>query len=216
MRKIQTLGIAILAVLAFGAVAVSNASAAEWEAGGKGVTKVEPTNAHGAIVVHHEGGTFGNAEVECTGLFDGTVGPNGTDLIKLVLSLSGTSSENDLLKCTNVKSPCEGSPVVHYENLPWSTKLLVEGNLVFDDLEEGEAPNNKGMPAYDVLCKVLFAEVLLLCEELFKAHVDGNLANGALFLLEKANSLASKCSDGGTMWFTTGKVTIEVLGFNIK
>jgi hypothetical protein len=217
MRRIQTLSIATLAVLALGAVIVSSASAAEWEREGKGVTKVEYVTGHGAIIVHHEGGTFGNAEVECTGLFDGTAGPNGTDLVELVLALTGTSTENDLLKCVNISSPCEGrGPVVHFENLPWATKLLVEGNLVFDDVKEEEPPHNNGEPAYDILCKVLFAEVLLLCEGSFKAHWDGNLANGALFLFEKANTLTSNCDDGGKMWFTTAKITNELLGFNIK
>jgi hypothetical protein len=219
MRKIQILCMAILAVLALGAVVVSSASAAEWETGGKGVKEGEvPTaNSHGALVLHHEGGTFGNTEIECTGLFDGTVGPNGTDLIRLALSLSGSSTENDLIKCTNIKAPCEGGgPTVHVENLPWETQLLVVGTTVFDDFMEDKAPNNKGEPAYDVLCKVLLQEVLLLCSGLVKAKWDGNLTNGALFLWEKANTLSASCSDGGTAWITTGKVTNEVLGYGIK
>jgi hypothetical protein len=216
MKKIQITGIAILVMLAFSSVIVSSASAAEWEVEGKGVVQVVNVNSHGAIILVHEGGTFGDVEVECTGLLDGTVGPNGTGLIRLVLSLSGSSTENDLIKCTNIKAPCENTPTVHVENLPWLTKLLTVGTTIFTDFEEDESPFNKGIPALDVLCRVLLQEVFLLCLGLVRATFIGNLANGALLRWEKGNTLFAQCSDGGKEWIITGKITTELLGANIR
>jgi hypothetical protein len=207
MRKIQILG-AFVAVVAFNALAVSSASATLWlnPSTGKSVLTATAATAHGTVEFHHVVLTV-ETVFRCSVLFLGTVGgPNGTeDLINLFHSLSGTSSEDDLIICESVQN-CN-KPIQHVEKLPWSTGLLLLSNGITDDhfFSDGH-----GEPALEILCE---GGLKTLCESLINAEFDKNLANGALFLFTKAGTVTKGCSDGGETWITG---MIEVLGFNVS
>lgn len=201
MRKIQILG-AFIAVLAFSALAVGSASATLWLKSGASLTKAEATTSHGVIIFHHTGGIFGNALVECTGLFVGTVGPGAEDLITLAENLTG--SEKDLVKCVSLSGFC-GSPVLHPENLPWHTLLLLREGKTFDMVE---AESGGGEPAYEMLCSI----GKVLCRSAVESDFLGNDADGALFTWLPSLT-PTPCNDGGTGTLLGEALT---LGFTVS
>jgi hypothetical protein len=99
MKKLHVVLMALVAVFALSAVAVSSASAeitllAEWLANGNPITMTLATTSKGTLLLADSGTIFGEAIVKCTGgSLDGWVGPDGTDQINEVLNPSGKSIE---------------------------------------------------------------------------------------------------------------------------
>jgi hypothetical protein len=132
MRKIQILGIALVAMFAFSAIVASMASAettllAEWLVSGKAVTATTATSSTGTILLEDSKAQIG---VECGGEFQGTVGPDGEDTTNTVLGPGGGNAITlgNLLKCTSFKG-CESSTtdvLVSPEGLPWATLLQLD------------------------------------------------------------------------------------------
>jgi hypothetical protein len=132
MRKIQILGIALVAMFAFSAIVASMASAettllAEWLKSGAAITATTATTSTGTILLEDASANVG---VECGGEFVGTVGPDGEDSTTAVLAPGGGNAITlgNLLKCTAFKR-CESSTtdvLVAPEGLPWATLLQLD------------------------------------------------------------------------------------------
>jgi len=164
MKKFQLLGVALVAVFAFGVVLAAQASAAptfllaEWLANGtalaEGVEKI--TETVGTILLEDTKTLLGASGVVCSGIILGTVGFDGLDVISEVLNMAketiGGTLTATALSCTE-QTVCE-EPLVWPLHLPWSTLLeLMEvgGEIFFVDLiEEGET--KVGTPGWEVEC----------------------------------------------------------------
>ncbi len=134
MRKFYLLGVASVAVFAFGALAVESASAAptfllalwlvnkeellaELLVEGDGEVEMEDTKVP----------LIGNAGVLCSGISYGWVGPNSLGYVSEVLTLGGGSTNTTALaasglKCTDLLSCAEPSTV-------WAVNLGYEGEV---------------------------------------------------------------------------------------
>jgi hypothetical protein len=216
MRKIQILGAAFFAVLAFGAIVAASASATdEWLVGGNLVGLGEKVNAvvEGTWLLLALGfGGISETHLVCSGKLIGTVnGLNaqgiGTDLIELVEGLK--TGEQDLVKCEvlhNQLGICSGSlaATIHAEHLPWLTKLLLPSGTTrpLDDFSE----DGKGKPAFELECIEAFGGAFKeLCEGNVKTDeltnnatakdVEGKILNE---LSELCNTSSNKAHISGT------------------
>jgi hypothetical protein len=180
MKKIRLLMFAVFAVSALGAVLAASAFAettleAKWLVGATGVniTEALATETSGEILLEDtKAGPFGEkAAVLCSAILDGIVGPNGADLVELVLNLKneeivtlglallGTGAGSD---CVTVALCLEGtveSPIeVWPENLPWRSLLfLMEGAT-------GKILDTVFGAAYELLCLTVLGNAEDLCE----------------------------------------------------
>ena len=121
MRKIQLLGVAMLALFAFGAFTAVSASAAyllaEWLVGGAAVTTELLSEISGELLLEDTKGALGSpAMVLCSGILDGWVGPNSLGWISEILTLGGVAVSNTVLsgqalECT-AQTACETNTTV--------------------------------------------------------------------------------------------------------
>jgi hypothetical protein len=166
MRKIQLLGIALVAVCAFSALITTSAFALTFETA-KWLVKTEEamagtkTEAIGSFLFHNlENG----AEILCEGILDGTVGPNGEDSVTEVLTTGDVlvkeldeEKGTEGIKC--VKDPsneicAEGDIEVWPVGLPFLTVLMLDETKFYDLIINAE---------YAILCLVLGFDILELC-----------------------------------------------------
>ena len=140
MRKFHVLGAALAALFAFGVLTAASASAvtfllAEWLVGGVGISTTQLTDSEGELLLEE---TVLGIKIDalCSGIFDGSIGPNGADDITELLSLAGVAITSDLVEtsgivCTNDANCPE--PLVWATNMPWLTlaELMVEGTEEF-------------------------------------------------------------------------------------
>jgi len=160
MRKFYAIGAALLAVFAVGVLTAASASAAvsfllaEWLAGGSPVTTTLASDTEGELLLEE---TILGVKIDalCSGIFDGTVGNDGEDMITELLNLpkelvDATELVEPGLACTNTTNCPE--PLAWADNLPWNTllELMVDGTEEFfvDLLLSG----GKGNPGYHVVC----------------------------------------------------------------
>jgi len=159
MKKLHLLGVALVAVFAFAALTAASASAvtfllAEWLVGGLPITAELNVEATGELEL--EEAILGiPIAVLCSGILDGTIGPNGLDKISELLSLAGggislTGLAAPALSCTNVTG-CT-TPEVWAVNLPWESLLVLmeEGTEVF--FADLLSSSGVGNPGWEVLC----------------------------------------------------------------
>jgi hypothetical protein len=148
MRKFHMIGLALVAVFAFSAVAVANASAAEWlcKEGGvlKACAKVTKVDSEGTLTLSDKT-VLGLIMVECSGTNEGTIGLGAADTITAVLNLAKTTTD---ILCTvtegsNICGTAEA--LVEAVHLPWSTTLTA---AAVDDLTTGGA----GSPGWHIVC----------------------------------------------------------------
>lgn len=136
MKKLPLVGLALLAVCAFSALAAATASAEEalfllalWLFNGSAVTNELPVIATGELTLEDLAAIGGAAAVLCSGILKGWVGPNSTDLITDVLRLDGTTLIAAALVapaitgCTILKGACVNEVEVWPLKLPWPTEL---------------------------------------------------------------------------------------------
>jgi hypothetical protein len=175
MKKIQLLGLTVVAVLACSAFACASAFAfttAQWLAGAKTVPA-------GGLASETSGGlTFENVNIGasflCEGLFVGKVEPGGVDTITEVLTVGGVkiealdeSSATGGIKCTSLKL-CEGSVEAWPTNLPFKTLLGLEGTGFIDLFVNAE---------YFLLCQVLGVDATELCSVAPNSLSGGTVVN---------------------------------------
>jgi hypothetical protein len=128
MRKFYIAGLALVAVLAFGALSAGSAFASEEKPelliGKVTVTAEKELNGTGEIELIDAKTPLGEASVLCSGVLMGNVLSGGkTGEITSVLSLTGVAvTEAAPLACTNVKNCAE--PLVFAENMPWATETV--------------------------------------------------------------------------------------------
>ena len=138
MRKIQVLGVALLALFAFGALTAVSASAAntyllaEWLLSGVaiGASETDLVEVDGTLLLEDTKGILGSpVAVRCTGSLDGWVGPNSLDFTTEVLNaaeeeISTTPLTGLALSCT-AETGCETNtaPPVYLLGLPWESEV---------------------------------------------------------------------------------------------
>jgi len=128
MKRFHVLGLALVAVLAFGAFTASSAFAltfalAQWLINGALVAAELPYEWSAEFLF--EDTSFG--ALECSRIFDGTIGPNSLSLITKVLSLTGAEVTLAApLSCTSVKSCEAGTATIAPEKLPWDTEVELD------------------------------------------------------------------------------------------
>jgi hypothetical protein len=164
MKRFQLLGVAMLALLAFGAILATAASAqtfllAEWLVGGVAVATELLVETTGELLLSD---TALKAMVLCSGILDGWVGPNSLDFITEVLSLSGGPIAQTVLAQTpllcEAQEGCMTSgetPNVWAINLPWESEveLMEDGTTFFADLILPHSGG--GNPGWTVECTIL-------------------------------------------------------------
>lgn len=193
MKKLQILGLALVAICALGAVMASTGSAtivtllAKWlfnTAEFTGNLAVEST---GELLLEDTNAVLGvKAAVLCSGILHGTVaGANGEDEITELLSLTGTAISLTALSGTALscatEENCE-SPKVWAVNLPWPTLLeLVEGGSLSPELTVVLILTGAtGEPGWYVECTVLGSKIDDECLASVGAFNASNQAGGTV------------------------------------
>jgi hypothetical protein len=180
MNKIKLIGLALVAVLAFGAFSAASASAekvtggepAFWLVKGEDPgTGVElAADIEGELELSH----LGSAAVLCSGLFEGVIyngAERGEGLITKVWSLGTTQEEvalgGKVLLCKPL-SVCE--PTMEAEVVPEQLPWLLTLTLMTLDSEEKAAElflvllsADPELPAYDIICLVFTILIEELC-----------------------------------------------------
>ena len=211
MKKLQILVLTLFAVSAFTAAVVSAASAAEtllalWLANGNTFTGNLAVNAEGTLLLEdNKVPIIGSSDINCSGLFEGTVnGANGEDQITMLWSL-GTSQKlvepnlvGEALLCTATKG-CETNATdveVWPIELPLNTLLfLEEPNLFLVLVFSPGAPEAVG---YEVKCLVLGTVQEDVCKQPANdAEVEVVNVAGGVETVPGAAEPLGKCSEGG-------------------
>ena len=163
MRKFHVLGLALVAVCAFGVLSAAGALAltfllAEWLSSGNPITTTLLSETTGELAFTE---TLDGIAINalCSGILDGFVGPNGADEITEALTLAGaavslTGLTGTAITCTN-SANC-GEPLFWYLNLPWlSLLVLMEDGTetFFADLRTSE--KTSGTVAFEYECMSL-------------------------------------------------------------
>ena len=135
MRKIQLLGVAMLALFAFGGLSAVSASAAyllaEWLVNGAAVTTELLVEISGELLMEDTKGALGGpAMVLCSWVLDGWMGPNSLGWISEVLTLGGVAVSNTVLtgqalECTG-QTACETNTTVLVWPIGFPTETEVE------------------------------------------------------------------------------------------
>jgi len=197
MKKHQVVLLALAAVFAFSAILAATASAettllAEWLIKNVGVATLTTTETKGSLVLADNG--IG-AEVECTGVFDGSVGANGEDEVTKILGTKGEeiTLAKPLTLCKSLKG-CEASPAPELaptETLPWHS-------LMFLDEPSGKFLDNVFQEAgFEITCSILKIKDTDVCK---LANETGELVNPATGGAEGVGQVSplASCSLGGT------------------
>jgi hypothetical protein len=183
MRKFSFVGLALLAIFAFGALTAASASAAistllaEWLWNGSTVNEELLVDVEGELLLEDN---VAGIDVLCSGILDGWVNANGADLITSLLSLnaeeiSGAELVGLALVCVNQVGCPE--PLVWADKLPWPTLL----ELVVDGTEEFFAILILEEPGWDVECMGLASELCSAPEAAVHATNVGTEAVDAEF-----------------------------------
>lgn len=209
MLRIQILGLALVSALLMSVVVAGSASADvivghQWllihdQSGIHLLLKAPlPVHTEGLVLLEDEKAPLGAVKVHCHGFDEGTVGPHGLDLIKLItLELLGTKH---VVGCTFDKNgACNANvePTAEAIHLPWHTKLVLRGGIVRDLI----LSDGGGAPGWAVTCEVLGSPTTDTCtEEEGKpaSTIMENIAeSGVLAKFEGKTGSKAKCSLGG-------------------
>jgi hypothetical protein len=162
---------------------------AEWLKNGTPVTTELAVETSGEILLADTNTPFGSAALLCSGIFVGTVGPNGADLITKVLSLAGveiTELVGSGLACSGETLCSSGE--VWILGLPWDTLLILMEDGSFLDLILGAI--------YHSLCSAVFS----FEDECTAAETGFKVENGVSDVLSSTLEAASPnatCTQGG-------------------
>lgn len=202
MRKIHRLGLALFAMFAFGAMAAASAFAAdEWLFNGSPITVELPTNTEGTLTldVLNLEGVLVNA-INCSGLFEGTVGPGAIDLVLDLFSLTGAligELGGTSLDCETVSNPTGMACPVGGETLLWVDELSLTLGLTWETLVELMATAPEFLlrfhhVAFELLCFLGGVTNLeALCEGVTSGKLE-NVAAGVLLEFNPAAPIASE------------------------
>ena len=214
MRNFQIFGLAVFAVLAFGALSVASATAApKLLLNGANTTEFKTGEITGELLLED---ATEKVDLLCSGIFDIDVAMGGElfeiaevlmlskILLAEVVTVLGASKEGDMIECESMEGPCEGTGpeaiLVTAINLPWNVDvLLIEsgGNLYRGDI----LPNAGGDGAgYVVDCETILGLMIDTCEiEGETGTVLANEAGGLLWEFSESAEISKhgNCSLGG-------------------
>jgi hypothetical protein len=195
MTMVKALLGSLLAFLALGAVAATDALAAhEWlTLAGVRVTVATEALVDGLVLLHHKppailGG--GSILSHCTGQSHGTVGPSGGGTVTDLLGLAGelNSIHCEILSSSNSICPVGTLVTETPKNLPYKTSLLLVGTETLGEVSSG----GSGEPGFETTCK----SIKFSCLGKETAKWTGNGTTGAEF--EVTGAKTTSCNDGGT------------------
>jgi hypothetical protein len=181
MKKTHIVAFALFAVCAFSALSVASAFAGEWLVNGAPLTAPVKAETEGELELKLiEGEATALSAVLCSGILDGTIGPNGTDEISELLNLemvaisltalSGTALSCNVFSTSGGLADCILNTLasVWAVNLPWNTKIELMTNGEVLDIITKE-------PGYSVQCET----PLGLIEETCTGNTSAVLTNAA-------------------------------------
>jgi hypothetical protein len=223
MKKFHLLGVVLVAVFAFAALTAASASAvtfllAEWLVGGLPITA--ELNVEGTGEVELEEMILGLKIVAlCSGIVDGTIGPNGLGMASELLSLAGvaislTPLSGTALECTNDGNCPE--PLVWAVHLPWESllELMEEGTEVF--FVSLGFSSGAGDPGYYIECMGTgTSDECRVVEGAGKATNEGSNVDGEASeaFTELAGLKLGNCSTAGNETaLITGLGTLSLVG----
>ncbi|MFZ2114911.1 MAG: hypothetical protein WAU77_14405 [Solirubrobacteraceae bacterium] len=127
----------------------------EWLVAGSEITAELNVEAAGELLMEDTKTLLGASDILCSGLLDGTIGPDGLGVVSEVLTLAKMAVSSTVLSGTALT--CEehsvcAEPLLWAVNLPWNTLLeLAETDLgtIFVDLI---LAGGKGNPGYYLEC----------------------------------------------------------------
>lgn len=222
MRKIQIVGLALVAVLAFSVVAASYASAAEWLVKGLAVVGEPEVETKGALKLIHLAGGFLEPEavVECTGVFVGKINATTDGSVTAVLNGSNEAitALTKPLVCkgvTTCENPSPEDALVVPLHLPWLTTLSlmeVGGKNIYLVLFSS---GGTGLPGYEINCLALGMEHEVVCEGETSAVVElkGTALEGTFSKTElESEGLEGNCGAQTKVALQEGKGTISLVG----
>ena len=189
MKKTQLVGLVLVAVCAFGALTAASAfgltfTLAEWLDNAKTLTALTSAVIEGELLFEN---LLNLARLLCSGIFIGSVGPNGEDEVtelqslgKVPIPVLDEELAKEGLKCTGLNN-CEAADAeVWPVNLPWLTELMLDSEEppLFFDLVIGNVVGGVTLfPGYLILCLFLGVDLMELCEVV--AESFGEVSNGA-------------------------------------
>jgi len=219
MRKLQLLGVSLVAVFAFGVLTAASASAvvvtllAEWLVNGAAVANEQAVITEGTILLE-DTQSFGKADIECSGILDGVVSVDGLDRISEVLLLDkvtvvgSTPLVGNSIACSSNNILCS-APLVWPVNLPWETLM----ELLEDGTEKFFAILIEGKPGWYVECSGTVGKPTDECTAPTNGVVELSLEGGSLLLgkfsepfTELAEEKLANCLQGGTLHTEAGIV----------
>lgn len=202
MRKIQIVGLALVAMFAFSAASATSASAVSkllWNNGeitALLLVLVEPT---AELLLLEDMNAIGKPDILCSGDLDGMIESGGVlGFIEELLTLAGVNEANTV-SCVSDNGTCEGAVLVTAINLPWHLEVvLIAGRYLLHFLNGVEEPGKE--PGYITDCLTLGG--LLLVEDKCEGLTYALLANEAGGLLAEFSeneeiTTAANCTVGG-------------------
>ena len=147
MRKVQLLGLVLLALFAFGvftASAMATTLLDEWLVGGAAVTTELLVEVEDELLLEDSKvPIIGKVDILCSVIYDGWIGPNSLDYLSEVLNLSGvalsgTPLSGESIDCTD-QTGCETNTpaLIWFLGVPaWTESELLEqtGGPFFEDV----------------------------------------------------------------------------------
>lgn len=196
MIRLRTLGLALVAVFAMGAVAAASASAApEWKLNGIVLTSPSAVTSKGTLKLEDTGT---GVQVECTGSDKGTIGPKSVDEITEI-KVEGPLAKN---RCKVLKgtSLCGTEAEAVALNLDWGTALE---EPVVNEIRD-KITNAGNDPGWEVKCLGGLKASDKCTGDTSTLMHNNTPAAGEVTAEFEAKSAHANCSVGGT---GTGVVT---------
>ncbi len=199
MRKIHLLGLALVAVFAFSAIAAGAAFAeSEWLVDGSPVLAGEKIHVEmtGTLILE-DMGKGSPTTVECSGSGLGVVLNGGLDIQEEAVATS----------CKTLAGTC-GSPLAVALNLPWTTEISLATGA-FRDLITG---GTGGEPGYEVTCFGIFHDACLGKTSTGLENMSTETPADVLSIFSATLSEAGNCNLGGAgEGLVVGEVLVQAL-----
>src|SRR5882762_5285655 len=209
IRKIQMLGLALLALCALSALMTASASAvltfelALWLLNGIDITSAVLVDSEGELTLTN---LLNGAAVLCSGLFEGTVEPESLDLVTMVYDLLSNLIEELVglaVECTSDNICAANTALAWPIGLPWLTEVEQDNDGTFWELTFGAA--------WHLECTVLGIKVEELCElpegEIEVLNVTGGVE--AMGEVPQENTCNGNANEG-SITFAPGNLTLDV------
>lgn len=198
MKKINIVGLALVAVAAFFAVSVASASATpEWLIKAAPVTVLTSVQTTGLLTLTDLKASFlGASSVDCEATLVGSVGPTGedetTEIVAGALKTKGNGLTGAFIECKGVQG-CEGNGHVYPIGLPWLTQLELSGTVIIDHTIPGVGTTM----GYAIECSIFGVKEEDECTQALFSPLIENMAveNDVLGIVNEEN--ASHCSLSG-------------------